>query len=59
VERAHRTHQEEFYDLVEVPDDLTLHNALLRAHETVYNTLRPHQALNYLTPNEFLARYPS
>jgi transposase InsO family protein len=59
VERAHRTHQEEFYDLVEVPDDLTVHNALLRAHETVYNTLRPHQALNYLTPNEFLARYPS
>jgi transposase InsO family protein len=57
VERAHRTHQEEFYDLVEVPDDLELHNALLRAHEAVYNGLRPHQALGYLTPNEFLARY--
>jgi transposase InsO family protein len=56
VERAHRTHQEEFYDLVEVPDDLVLHNRLLREHERVYNELRPHQALGYLTPNEFVAR---
>lgn len=55
VERAHRTHQEEFYDLVEVPDDLVLHNTLLRAHEAVYNGVRPHQALGYLTPNEFIA----
>ncbi|MDR7420326.1 MAG: integrase core domain-containing protein, partial [Armatimonadota bacterium] len=57
VERAHRTHQEEFYDLTEVPDNLAEHNALLRAHEAVYNGIRPHQALGYLTPNEFLARY--
>ncbi len=56
VERAHRTHQEEFYDLVEVPEDLVAHNTLLRAHEAVYNGLRPHQALGYLTPNEFIAR---
>ena len=56
VERAHRTHQEEFYDLVEVPDDLVLHNTLLREHEAVYNGIRPHQALGYLTPNEFVAR---
>jgi hypothetical protein len=51
-----RTHQEEFYELIEVPEDLGLHNALLREHEAVYNGLRPHQALGYLTPNEFLAR---
>ncbi len=57
VERAHRTHQEEFYDLVEVPDDLVVHNTLLREHEAVYNGLRPHQALGYLTPNEFVARW--
>lgn len=56
VERAHRTHQEEFYDLVEVPEDLALHNTLLREYEAVYNGLGPHQALGYLTPNEFLAR---
>lgn len=57
VERAHRTHQEEFYDIVEVPDDLVAHNALLREHEAVYNGIRPHQALDYLTPNEFVARW--
>lgn len=57
VERAHRTHQEEFYDLTEVPDNLAEHNALLRDHEAVYNGIRPHQALGDLTPNEYLARY--
>jgi transposase InsO family protein len=56
VERAHRTHQEEFYDFVDVREDLVAHNALLREHEAVYNGRRPHQALGYLTPNEFLAR---
>lgn len=57
VERAHRTHQEEFYELIEVPDDLAAHNALLREQVAVYNGIRPHQALGDLTPNEFLARY--
>ena len=27
----------------------------LRVWETVYNTVRPHQALGYLTPAEYLA----
>ena len=57
VERAHRTYQEEFYDLTELPDSLAAHNALLRMHEEVYNTVRPHQALGYLTPNEYLAQW--
>jgi putative transposase len=57
VERAHRTHQEEFYELVDVPEDLISHNALLREHESVYNDVRPHQALGYLTPNEFIAQW--
>jgi transposase InsO family protein len=56
VERAHRTHQEEFYDLVKVPEDLVVHNTLLLEHEAVYNGVRPHQALGYLTSNEFVAR---
>ena len=29
--------------------------AELRTWETVYNTVRPHQALGYLTPAEYLA----
>ena len=31
-------------------------NAELRAWEPTYNTIRPHQALGYLTPAEFLAQ---
>jgi putative transposase len=59
VERAHRTHQEEFYDITEVPEILTEHRRLLRAWEDTYNNIRPHQALGYLTPNEFLRRFDS
>lgn len=57
VERAHRTHQEEFYDLTEIPELLVEHIALLRRWEETYNNVRPHQALGYLTPNEYLARW--
>lgn len=59
VERAHRTHQEEFYELAEIPDTLDQHRAMLRAWEETYNTIRPHQALGYLTPNEYLHRLSS
>ena len=54
VERAHRTHREEFYDLVEVPEPLAEHNALLQRWEHIYNTIRPHEALGYLTPKQYL-----
>jgi putative transposase len=54
VERAHRTHIEEFYELYDgdwtQPD---LNQALL-AWELKYNTIRPHQALKQLTPLEYL-----
>lgn len=57
VERAHRTHQEEFYDLVEIPESLAAHNLLLRAWEQIYNTIRPHQALGYRTPQEVVTQW--
>lgn len=57
VERAHRTHQEEFYDLVELPDSLPAHQALLREWEWIYNHIRPHQALGYRTPQEFVTQW--
>lgn len=57
VERAHRTHQEEFYDLQEIPEALDAHNMVLRDWEDIYNSVRPHQALGYLTPNEFVAQW--
>ena len=55
VERAHRTRQEECYDLHEIPEGLGAHNALLRVWEDIYNSIQPHEALSYLTPNEYVA----
>lgn len=54
VERAHRTHTEEFYEVYEVPWNVTDLNPRLRKWEYVYNCIRPHQALNYRTPLQFL-----
>jgi transposase InsO family protein len=34
-------------------------NPQLRRWEHIYNTVRPHQALRYLTPLEFLERWKS
>jgi transposase InsO family protein len=54
VERAHRTHTEEFYEVYEVPWNVTELNPELRRWENIYNCIRPHQALNYKTPLQFL-----
>ena len=50
VERANRTHTEEFYEITPTNFALAPLNAELRAWEHTYNTVRPHQALGYLTP---------
>jgi len=55
VERANRTHTEEFYEVTTAEPELEAFQAELRAWEAVYNTVRPHQALGYLTPAEYLA----
>ena len=55
VERANRTHTEEFYEVTDAEPELGPLQAALRDWETVYNTIRPHQALGYLTPAEYLA----
>jgi transposase InsO family protein len=57
VERAHRTHNEEFYQVTPDSWDLPSLNRQLRAWEHVYNTVRPHQALGYSTPLEFIQRW--
>jgi putative transposase len=55
VERANRTHTEEFYEVIPCSLPITLLNQELLAWERTYNTVRPHQALGYLTPQQFLA----
>lgn len=57
VERAHRTHTEEFYEVVDSDFTIADLRPKLLQWERVYNTLRPHQALGYLTPQQFLERY--
>jgi len=54
VERAHRTHTEEFYEVTDSSFDITELNAALRQWELIYDTVRPHQSLGYLTPHQFL-----
>ena len=55
VERANRTHTEEFYEVTTAEPELEAFQAELQAWEHTYNHVRPHQALGYLTPAEYLA----
>ncbi len=59
VERAQRTHTEEFYEVT--PDDWTVPelNRQLQHWERIYNTVRPHQALGYQRPLEFVTHWKS
>jgi len=57
VERAHRTHTEEFYEVTDSSFDLTELRDELSHWQKIYNTIRPHQALGYLTPLEFLEQW--
>ena len=55
VERANRTHTEEFYEITDAEPDLAGLRPALLAWEETYNIVRPHRALGYLTPAEYLA----
>ncbi|HEX2986804.1 MAG TPA: integrase core domain-containing protein, partial [Chloroflexota bacterium] len=57
VERANRTHTEEFYHWSAASATVGELGPELRAWETIYNTVRPHQALGYLTPKQFLDQW--
>jgi putative transposase len=57
VERSHRTHHEEFYQVHADSDQPAVLNRQLRRWEQTYNCIRPHQALAYLTPLEFLRQW--
>jgi transposase InsO family protein len=50
VERAQRTHTEEFYEVWDLDWTVPELNRELQVWERVYNTFRPHQALGYRTP---------
>ena len=59
VERAQRTHTEEFYEVNDFSLEMAPLNRELLAWERIYNTVHPHQALGYLTPHQFVTRWLS
>ena len=58
VERSQRTHTQEFWELCTADTDLHSLRSELLAWEHTYNHIRPHQALGYLTPAQYLANSP-
>ncbi len=54
VERAHRTHSEEFYEVTDSSFELAEPRIELMHWEETYNEIRPHQTLEYLTPLAFI-----
>jgi transposase InsO family protein len=57
VERSNRTRNEEFYELAHGQPNLAALDQQLRKWENTYNCVRHHQALAYLTPQEFLFQW--
>ena len=57
VERMNRTWREEFYACTTAASTISALATAAREWETVYNTVRPHQALGYQTPAEWLATW--
>jgi len=54
VERAHRTHAEEFYEVYDGECDIPSLREALESWEWTYNHIRPSQALNWKSPAEYL-----
>ena len=57
VERANRTHLEEFWQCYDGDLDLPTVRRALRDWEVVCTTVRPNQALGYLTPKQALEQW--
>ncbi|MEK7874473.1 MAG: DDE-type integrase/transposase/recombinase [Chloroflexota bacterium] len=53
IERSFRTDEEEFYQVEELPAEMSGLEAALLRWNRIYETVRPHQALGYKTPDQF------
>lgn len=53
IERCFKTDEEEFYQVEDLPAELRGLDTKLQAWNQIYETVRPHQALGYLTPDAF------
>lgn len=54
VERTHGSDEEEFYQQGNICQDQKIMDERIRKWEEVWNNIRPHEALDYRTPNEYL-----
>ena len=59
MERGNRTHREEFYEVYDLDWTVKGLRPDLLNWEVVYNTIRPHQSLGYLTPQEYATQWRS
>ncbi len=57
VERAHRTYLDEFYSVYDLDYHPPSLNRVLKEWERIYNTIRPHRALDNLSPAEYIHAY--
>ncbi len=57
VERAQRTHTEEFYELYDGDLEMAPLNRALLEWERLYDTVRPHHSLDGRTPAEYLQHH--
>jgi len=57
VERGNRTHREEFYEVYDLDWTVAGLRPDLLQWERVYNTIRPHTSLRYLTPLEYITQW--
>ena len=57
VERANRTHTEEFYEVTDSSFELAELRNELAQWQDIYNTIRPHQSLKYMTPLKFVQQW--
>ncbi len=56
VENSHGSDEREFYQQGNVDKDIEAMNKSLEEWEHNWNYVRPHQSLNYLTPDEYLQK---
>lgn len=54
VESSHSTDEREFYEVYEIQQGVEGLRRSIAEWEKVYNSIRPHQSLNQLTPDAFL-----
>ena len=57
VENSHGSDEREFYQQGNIYQDFEVMKKKLAEWEYTWNNIRPHQALNYMTPNEYLEKW--